>query len=123
MNDLVMAAVAQFPQPDMTGVHQENIEIPMRDGHKIRGLYVRPSEPKTDGPLLVLYHGGGWVGGVPEYTLIEQVTLAQQAGAASVSVDYRKAPEYRFPYAANDAWDSFKWVNKSTHLATQTTNQ
>lgn len=111
MNDMVMSAVAQLPAPDMTNVHQENIEIPMRDGHKIRGLYIRPKEIKEDGLLMVVYHGGGWVGGVPEYTMAEQVMFAQHFGAVSVSVDYRMAPEHKFPVPVEDSWDAFKWVS------------
>jgi len=93
--------------PDMAGV--EDIEIPVRDGATIKARVLRPTaSPRA---VLVYYHGGGWVlGNIDEYdTLARQ--LAERTGAAVILVEYRKAPEWRFPTAPNDAWDALQWID------------
>jgi acetyl esterase len=78
---------------------------------------VRLYRPKGAGsttalPVLVYYHGGGWVIGDLEThdVLCRQITAA--AGIAVVAVDYRLAPEHKFPAAIDDAWAATRWVVK-----------
>jgi acetyl esterase len=61
-------------------------------------------------PGLVFFHGGGWVIGDLEThdVLCRQLTAA--SGACVVSVDYRLAPEHKFPAAVDDAWSATRWV-------------
>jgi acetyl esterase len=61
-------------------------------------------------PAYVYFHGGGWViGDVNTHdVLCRQLTAA--SGASVVSVDYRLAPEHKFPAAADDAWAATTWV-------------
>ncbi len=61
-------------------------------------------------PALVFFHGGGWVIGDLDThdTLCRQLTA--EAGISVVSVDYRLAPEHKFPAAADDAWAATRWV-------------
>jgi acetyl esterase len=61
-------------------------------------------------PVLVFYHGGGWVMGDLEThdTLCRQ--LANGSGCAVVAVDYRMGPEHRFPGAVDDAIAAAQWV-------------
>jgi acetyl esterase/lipase len=61
-------------------------------------------------PVHVFFHGGGWVIGDLDThdTLCRQVTAA--AGISVVAVDYRLAPEHKFPAAADDAWSATTWV-------------
>jgi acetyl esterase len=75
-----------------------------RDASTSRGL-----------PVLVYFHGGGWVIGDLDThdTLCRQ--LANGAGVAVVSVDYRMGPEHRFPAAVDDCIAATKWVQ---HQAT-----
>ncbi|HEY7205266.1 MAG TPA: alpha/beta hydrolase [Methylomirabilota bacterium] len=61
-------------------------------------------------PVLVFYHGGGWVIG-DLYThdgLCRSIVNA--AGCAVASVDYRLAPEFKFPVAVEDSYAALKWV-------------
>ena len=61
-------------------------------------------------PVLVYFHGGGWVIGDLDThdTLCRQLTAG--AGISVVAVDYRLAPEHKFPAAADDAWSATTWV-------------
>jgi acetyl esterase len=61
-------------------------------------------------PAYVYFHGGGWVIGDLEThdVLCRQLTAA--SGASVISVDYRLAPEHKFPAAADDAWAATRWV-------------
>jgi acetyl esterase len=61
-------------------------------------------------PVLVYYHGGGWVIGDLEShdTLCRQ--LANGSGCAVLAVDYRMGPEHRFPAAVDDALAATRWV-------------
>lgn len=69
-----------------------------------------PVESEELLPVLVFYHGGGMViGTLDSYdTLCRQ--LAVQSGCLVVSVDYRLAPENRFPAAVEDAYHALAWV-------------
>ncbi|HKI99357.1 MAG TPA: alpha/beta hydrolase [bacterium] len=61
-------------------------------------------------PILVYFHGGGWVIGDLDSHDDACRRLAQQSGCLVVSVDYRLAPEHKFPAAVEDAWAATQWV-------------
>jgi acetyl esterase len=65
---------------------------------------------ETDLPALVYYHGGGWTMGDLEVFDAMLRELCAQSQAAVVSVDYRLAPEHRFPAALDDACAALRWV-------------
>ncbi len=62
--------------------------------------------------LIVYYHGGGWVIGNIEETDHLGRKIANRTGATVVLVDYRLAPEHRYPAATEDAWAVLQWVDK-----------
>jgi acetyl esterase len=61
--------------------------------------------------VIVWYHGGGWVLGSIEDADLLGRRLAQRTDCAVVLVDYRLAPEYRFPTAVDDSYAALNWVN------------
>lgn len=75
-------------------------------------LPVRVFAPTGDGPfpLLVWFHGGGWVIGSPDENEAACRAICRMANCVVMSVDYRLAPEHRFPTAAEDAFASVRWV-------------
>lgn len=75
-------------------------------------LPVRIYTPEGRGPLpiLVYFHGGGWVIGNCETHDTPCRSLANGAGCVVISVDYRMAPEYKFPTAAEDCYAATKWA-------------
>jgi acetyl esterase len=64
----------------------------------------------TGAPVLVWFHGGGWVIGDLETADGTARALANAADVVVVSVDYRLAPENRFPAAFDDAMAAIQWV-------------
>ncbi|MEV9641421.1 alpha/beta hydrolase [Mammaliicoccus sciuri] len=87
----------------------ENRKIPVHDGE----IGVRIYTPVGQGPfpLLMYYHGGGWVIGDLETSDAGCRLLAEQTGRVVVSVDYRLAPEYRFPVPVEDSYAALCWAN------------
>ena len=102
-------AVLQPEPPPMAEVRELQADgphgpIPLR-------LY-RPAHAEAGAlPVLVYYHGGGWVIGDLDThdTLCRE--LADNAGVAVVAVDYRLGPEHRFPAAFDDALAATHWVH------------
>lgn len=86
----------------------EDLELP---GSIAARLY-RPhrSEPGEARPVLVYFHGGGWVLGGLDYCDASARGLSNLARCMVVSVSYRLAPEHRFPAAYDDALAATKWV-------------
>jgi acetyl esterase len=64
----------------------------------------------TPAPALAYFHGGGWVIGSLESHDPFCRALANRTGAVVVSVDYRLAPEARYPAAAEDCWAVTRWI-------------
>ena len=78
----------------------------------IDGVPARVYRPESDValPVFVYLHGGGWITGrIDSYDPICRV-FAARSPAVVVSVDYRLAPEHRFPIAADDAWAATRWA-------------
>ena len=70
----------------------------------------RLPRPSAAAPLLVYYHGGGWViGDLDMYDGVCRL-LAAASGCRVLSVDYRLAPEHPFPAAVEDAFAAFEWA-------------
>jgi acetyl esterase len=86
----------------------EELSIPGPDGQ----LRVRIYTPLGAGPfpLLVYFHGGGWVVGAVETVDGSCRKLTNNGGCVTVSVDYRLAPEHKFPAATKDCFAALKWV-------------
>ena len=72
-------------------------------------LYV-PQAATEPGPLLVYFHGGGWVQGSVDSHDAGVRTVADRAGLRVLSVDYRLAPEHPFPAAFDDALAAYRAV-------------
>jgi acetyl esterase/lipase len=83
--------------------------LPGADGND---LAYRLYRPEGDGPhpLVCYFHGGGWVLGDSQSDDPFCRDLCVRSGAVVVSVDYRHAPESRFPAAADDAFAALQWV-------------
>jgi acetyl esterase len=101
------AAFAALTKPDVA--HTHDVDVPTRDGATIRGRVYLP-DTTTMLPLIVYYHGGGWLMGSIDSHDVTTRALANAAQAAVLSVDYRRGPEHRFPAAVEDAIDALDWA-------------
>jgi cation diffusion facilitator CzcD-associated flavoprotein CzcO/acetyl esterase/lipase len=82
--------------------------LPGADGPLPYRLY-RPATPGPH-PIVVYFHGGGWVLGDRESDEPFCRDLCRRSGMIFVSVDYRHAPEHRFPAAAEDGYAATRWI-------------
>jgi acetyl esterase len=88
--------------------HVEDRKIPGPAG----SIPIRIYTPKGGGPfpMLVYFHGGGWVIGDLDNSDALCRSLANGAGCITVAVDYRLAPEHKFPAAPEDCYAATKWI-------------
>jgi acetyl esterase len=86
----------------------EDVNIPGPSGK----IPVRIYTPEGDGPfpVLLLFHGGGWVVGNLDMEHHVCLILAYKTPCIVVSVDYRLAPEHPFPAAPEDCYAAFEWI-------------
>ena len=102
------APIVQGPPRPMARV--EDMTIPGPAGDMSARLYVALGAPRAPQPLLVYYHGGGFVIGDLETHDGVCRFLADFAGCRVLSVDYRLAPEHPFPAPVDDAVAAFAWA-------------
>ncbi len=100
-----MLALAGEPE---TVARVEDPRIPVRSGE----IAVRVYTPEGAGPFpgVVFLHGGGWV--ICDLETHDAVcrAISRRAGAVVVAVDYRRAPEHKFPVALEDSEDAARWT-------------
>ncbi|MEY2617420.1 MAG: hypothetical protein RL522_422 [Pseudomonadota bacterium] len=101
----------EVPRAELQRV--ENFTVPARDGYALPVRLYADLADRRDLPWLLYLHGGGFtIGSIASHDILCR-ELARLSGCAVVSLDYRLAPEHRFPTAVHDTWDAFH------HLATQ----
>ena len=100
-------------------VAKHDIRYPAAQGDLAARVYFpqRPAgstgEPRQPLPVIVYFHGGGWVIADIETYDASATALAERTGAIVVSVDYRRAPEHRLPAAHLDAFAAYQWVSSN----------
>ncbi len=102
-------AARRAPQGEPEPVaHVEDRTIPGPGGEIPVRIYV----PKGNGPfgVLVYFHGGGWVVGNIEMTDQPCRMLTNAGRCVTISVDYRLAPEHKFPAGPEDCYAATKWA-------------
>jgi acetyl esterase len=107
---LAACPVTNPEPPELKSV--EPLSIPAPHGSIPARIYT-PKAPRLAGglvPCLVFFHGGGWVIGDPESHDVVCRKLADEGRLIVISVDYRLAPEHKFPAAVDDAIAATKWI-------------
>jgi acetyl esterase len=86
----------------------EAVTVPAADGTALAARLYAPSHDRL--PVMLFLHGGGFtIGGLETHdSLCRQ--LALRSGGAVLALDYRLAPEHRFPVAVEDAWSAMRWL-------------
>jgi len=100
------AEVLEPPRAPLARV--QDLTLPAADGTPLPARLYAPSHERL--PVLLYLHGGGFViGGLETHdSLCRQ--LALRSGGAVLALDYRLAPEHRFPTAVHDAWAAMHWL-------------
>ena len=133
----LLAMFAAMPRPDYATITAEQLremnDRPMAFGEPIamartqevelvlplRNLPARLYVPEGAGdnpPLVVYYHGGGWVIGTIETHDGTCRALARASGAAVLSIGYRLAPEHPYPAPVEDCYDALVWASRHAAL-------
>jgi acetyl esterase len=94
---------------------ERDISIPVTGGEIMLRVY-RANSDRSALPCHVYFHGGGFFLGTLDQGNSNCRALATEAGCVVVSVDYRLAPEHRFPTAAEDAYAAFCWAAEHADL-------
>jgi acetyl esterase len=94
----------------------EALSIPAAHGVIPARMYTPKRLRKHEGlsPALVFFHGGGWVIGDLDTHDVACRKLSDEGELIVVSVDYRLAPEHKFPAAVDDAITATKWIAAHT---------
>ena len=99
-----------IPRPSANDITISEITVTGWKGAPLRAKVYTPNNVTGPLPVIVYYHGGGWVIASPEVYEYSTLALAEETRAVVVSVDYRLAPENKFPTAHEDAFAAYKWV-------------
>jgi len=103
----MVASLATDPEPV---ARVENRPVPGPDGPVPVRIYWPQTAPPAPLPALVYFHGGGWV--ICDLDTHDPMcrAITNNVGCVVVSVDYRLAPEHKFPAAAEDAYTATLWA-------------
>lgn len=105
-----MRAEAHRYAGDPTPVRSVQEVVIPGPGGPLRARHYAPDEPGEAHPLLVFFHGGGFVAGDLDTHDAPCRLLCRHGGVHVLSIDYRLAPEHRFPAAVDDARAAFRWA-------------
>lgn len=99
------------PTALVPGVTTRDITVPGAAGALPATVYT--PEGKGPFPVVLYFHGGGWVFADRKVYDGGARGISKQANAVVVSVDYRRAPENKFPAAHDDALAAYRWLSKN----------
>lgn len=108
----VKAVLAQQGKPTTPppGVIATDIQVGGAAGPLHAKLYKPAGAPAGPMPVIVYFHGGGWVIADSNVYDASPRALVRETGAMVISVDYRRAPEAKFPAQHDDALASYRWA-------------
>lgn len=99
--------------PDMRSVQSRELTGP--HGTVPVRIYRPRSTPDRHAPALVWFHGGGMIMGTLDSFDRLAREVAESTRAVVINVDYRLAPEHRYPVAHDDAWAALRWAHDNAH--------
>ncbi len=103
-----MRGVADLDTPPIAVLR--DLTMPAPHGGEITLRLFDPREQRTPGPVMVFFHGGGWVLGDLDGYEAPCAEIARVLDMPVVSVDYRLAPEHPWPAAPEDCEAAARWV-------------
>ena len=128
----IVDQIAALPQlPTLTPVEARGRPVPLEAAPEAVGSLTARAIPGPGGPMairiyrpkdalraaVVYFHGGGWVVGSLESADASCRALANRSRCVVISIDYRLAPETKFPGAVEDAYAAVRWVSSTDNAA------
>jgi len=108
------------PKHPITKIEDLRIDL---EGRDLKARLYDPAPEKTNRPMMMYFHGGGFViGGLESHDRFCR-KIALQSGYPVLAVDYRLGPENRFPAAMLDALDSWDWLIRNADRFSVNTDQ
>jgi acetyl esterase len=105
------AGVGMLEPPPHKLLRVQDLTVTARDGAALPVRLYAPSHEVL--PVLLYFHGGGFtIGSIATHDGLCR-SLSHLAHCAVLSLEYRLAPEYKFPMAADDAWDALLWLGNN----------
>jgi acetyl esterase len=103
-----------FSKRDFSDIHISNNSIEVSNGEiNLRTYYPTKNESKL--PILIYFHGGGWVFSDLDSNDYACCFIARNAECIVISVGYRLAPEHKYPIPFEDCYEAVKWVFNNTN--------
>ncbi|KAF8895857.1 alpha/beta hydrolase fold-domain-containing protein [Gymnopilus junonius] len=99
--------------PLSSALKEEYVTIPGPKQLKITRPVQISSDSTTAPPLILLFHGGGFITGSPEQVTRPAREFAEEFGAVVVGASYKFIPEHIFPGSIEDAYDTLVWLSKN----------
>lgn len=106
-----MVELMDTPGPATVATRDQTIPGPAGD-LPVR-IYTPPGGGDGPRPVLCFFHGGGWVQGDLDTHHHACLKLADRAGCLIMAVDYRLAPEHKFPAAVEDCLAAYRWLTEN----------
>lgn len=92
------------------GITETDLYIPRENGREVHVFRLVPKELPEKTPLLINFHGGGFVKPRINWDRLFCATMIQELGCLVWDVDYSLPPEYRFPCASEESYDVVKYA-------------
>ncbi|TLD15770.1 uncharacterized protein PgNI_02060 [Pyricularia grisea] len=108
------AGVARLP-PISKSITETWVDIALASGFISKTLVMSPSQPSLPGPLIVLFHGGGFAVGSPAMATRPGREFAEKFGATVVAPTYKLLPENAWPAGPESAWEILAWLADNAH--------
>ncbi|MEZ0363826.1 alpha/beta hydrolase [Mycobacterium sp. pUA109] len=113
----IVASIMDFGGSPLRGTRVEPVRAQLPDGQHIRGEWVCAPGVSRTGAAIYFVHGSGFALCSPRTHRRLVSALSKATGLAVFCVDYRLAPEHRFPAAANDVAAGWEWLTGARGIA------
>ncbi|KAF9870781.1 hypothetical protein CkaCkLH20_11680 [Colletotrichum karsti] len=91
----------------------ETLMIRQEEGPGLRVYHLKPQNISSSTAAAVHFHGGGLISCTPDIATERLASYVRDTGVQIFSVDYRLAPEHRYPAALDDGWFTLAWVHEN----------
>lgn len=108
----VLVGAQKSVEVDYSGI-EESEKMISQNGYNVNIHIVKPKGVKSNAPVFIFIHGGGWVlGDYPTHKRLVR-DLVVQSGVVAVFPDYTPSPEAQYPTALNEIYAATEWVAKN----------